>query len=81
MVLVVGVEDDAAVGGEAGGHGRPPGLEAGGVGDDGAVVPAEVVRVYDGVGSSGAGLLVGGLVCRSLRPGWWAGGRTHLAVM
>ncbi len=47
--LVVGVEDDARVGGELGGDGLPPGAEGGGVGDDVAVVAAVVVRVENSV--------------------------------
>ena len=51
VVLVVGVKDDAVVGGEELGCGGPPGAEAVYVGDHLVVVAAEVVRVDDGVGA------------------------------
>ena len=45
MILVVRVEDDEVIGRKAAGHGRPPGFEAGGIGDDVAVIASWGVLV------------------------------------
>ena len=51
VVLVVGIEDDFGIGGVELSDGLPPGLEAGGVSDDGVVEAAVVVRADHSVGA------------------------------
>ena len=47
MIFVVGIEDDTGVGAESGSEVPPEGSKGCGVGDDGTVVAAEVVRITE----------------------------------
>jgi hypothetical protein len=58
MRLVVAVKDDLRIARKRGRKGFPEGLKAGGVGDNVAIVSAEVMRIDDGVHAFGVGDVV-----------------------